>query len=898
MPGSFINQYRLVEKIGAGGMGEVYRAEDTKLKRQVAIKVLPEDLSRDLDLMERFQREARILASLNHPNVASIYDLSESEGTCALVLELVEGPTLHEHIAATAASGWPGLPLTEALEIALQIALGLEAAHERGIVHRDLKPANVKLTPDGKIKILDFGLGKSVAPGGPDGATSDSSGLTTVNRPSSRGMILGTAAYMPPEQARGKSVDKRADIWSFGVVLYEMLSGVPMFEGDTVTDVLAAVVSRDPEWGALPAATPPRIRHLLARCLERDARKRLRDIGEARVVLEESLAQGDSGAGYAAPDFPGEAARFRAAPWIALTTIAAAAAFLAGSLFRTEPAKPPTKLRARIALSPDVPLFMGMRPSLALSPDGSRLVVASQQRGVSQLYTRFLDGESASPVRGTEEASGPFFSADGRFIGFFTAGKLKKVSVEGGTPVILADAPTGQGGSFAPDGSVVFSPVHGEGLFRVPKDGGPAEALTSVDRASGEGGHHWPHVLPDGRNALVTVELTGKSYSEARIALLSLETRKLRVLLEGGCDARYVPTGHLVYWSGGELLAVSFDLGELAVRSTPFLVTPDVMAGEPNGFAQYFFSVDGTLVYLSGRHPQEKHRLMLFDRSGRAQPLSPEERAFEHPRLSPDGRRLAVSVAAADDSLWVYELDRGALARMTFEHENRRAVWSPSGDRLAFLSHAGGPTFAILVAPLDGSDAPEVVRESDRPENPESWTAHGGVIAFTRREGETGSDVWLLPLAAGEAPRAFLDSRFDEGEARFSPDGNWIAYQSDESGRTEVYVRRFPGPGGKRQVSLDGGAQPRWRGDGRELFFRRGAQVMAVGVPAGGPFETSTPRPLFDAPSVEESLDVSTWDALPDGQGFVFIEEDAEPRTSVNLVLGWFDELRALGERR
>ena len=894
MPGSFINQYRLVEKIGVGGMGEVYRAEDTKLKRQVAIKVLPEDLSRDVDLMERFEREARILASLNHPNVAAIYDLAESGGTRALVLELVEGPTLLEHIHAAAASGQSGLPLREALGIALQIALGLEAAHERGIVHRDLKPANVKLTPDGKIKILDFGLGKSVAPEGGDGVSSDSSGLGTVNRPTTGGMILGTAAYMPPEQARGKSVDKRADIWSFGVVLYEMLSGVPMFEGETVTDVLAAVIGRDPDWGAFPRSTPPRIRHLLARCLERDTKKRLRDIGEARVVLEESLAQTDSTAPYGALDSWDKAARFRAAPWVALSMIVAVVAFLAGSSLRTEPPEQAMRLRARIVFASDVPLFMGMRPSLALSPDGAWLVVASQQSGVSQLYRRSLAEGTVSPIRGTEGASGPFFSPDGRFLGFFTDGKLKKVSADGGTPLVLADCSAGQGGSFAPDGSVVFSPVHGEGLFRVPADGGPAEALISVDRAAGEGGHHWPQVLPDGRNALVTVEVTGKPYSEARIALVSLETKKLRVLLEGGSDARYVSTGHIVYWSGGELWAVSFDLDELAIRGAPFPVTPDVMAGEPNGFAQYSFSNDGTLVYVPGRHPMEERRLMLIDRNGAARPLSPEERNFEHPRVSPDGRRLAVSVAAADDSLWVYELDRGTLARMTFEHENRRAVWSPSGDRLAFLSHAGGPAFSIQVAPLDGSAAPEAVRESDRPENPESWTANGNLVAFTRRKPETGSDVWLLPLSGDEGPRAFLDSRFEEAEARFSPDGRWLAYQSDESGRPEVYVSKFPGPGGKRRISVDGGAQPRWRGDGREIFFRRGATVMAVDVPAGGPAETSVPRPLFESRHSEASLDGNTWDVFADGKGFVFIEEDADPRTSVELELGWFDELRAL----
>lgn len=898
MLGTFLDQYRIIEKIGAGGMGEVYRAEDTRLKRQVAIKVLPEQLARDRDLMERFEREARILASLNHANVASIYDLVDAEGTRALVLELVEGPTLHEHIAAASESGRSELPFTEALTIGLQIAEGLEAAHERGIVHRDLKPANVKLTPEGRIKVLDFGLGKLVAAEGAEGFSSDSSGLVTVNRPTTRGMILGTATYMSPEQARGKSVDKRADIWSFGVILYEMLSGVPMFEGESVTDVLAAVISRDPDWDALPRSTPPRITQLLRRCLAREARKRLRDIGEARIAIEEALAQPEASGNEASLDAPGP--RGSVAFWLTVCLIVSMFAFLGGTYLGTEPRKDALPLHARIEFAPDAPLYMGMRPSLALSPDGARLVVATERKGALQLYGRPLGEETAVPIRGTEGGSGPFFSPDGRFIGFFAEGKLKKVSSDGGTPIVLADTPAGQGASFAPDGSVVFSPVHGDGLFRVPPDGGPAEAISSVDRAAGEGGHHWPQVMPDGKHVLATVEVTGKSYSEARIVIVSLETKEKRVLVEGGTDARYVPTsptghtGHLVYWSGGDLWAVAFDPEELEVGGAPFPVTRGVMAGEPNGFAQYSFSPNGTFVCIPGRHPQEEHSLMLLDRSGDARGLTREERAFENPRVSPDGRRIVVQVAAANDSLWVYEFDRRTLARMTYDDENRRAVWSPSGDRLAFTSHAGGSSYAIHVAPLDGSRPPQVVRESDRPELPESWAAPDDVLAFTRRDVETGSDVWVLPLTGGETPRAILDSRFEEGEARFSHDGRWLAYQSDESGRVEIYVRAYPGPGGKRQVSVEGGTQPRWRRDGRELYFRRGEAVMAVEVSTAVGFETSVPRALFEGPSPDENLEGSNWDALPDGNGFVFVQDHAELRNSVVLVTGWFDELRDL----
>ena len=870
-------------------MGEVYRAEDTKLKRQVAIKVLPEKLAHDEDLMARFEREARILASLNHPNVASIYELAETEGRRALVLELVEGPTLFEHMAAAHRSGRYTLSPREALEFALQIAEGLAAAHERAIVHRDLKPANIKLTAEGQIKILDFGLGKSVGPEGSDAGGSDTSGLVTLRRSTEKGMILGTAAYMPPEQARGKNVDKRADIWSFGVVLYELMSGVRAFEGETVTDVLAAVVTRDPDWSALPEDVPKGARHLLKRCLERDPKARLRDIGEARVAIEHLLEHpevpGDDGVEVA------ERPSSRRLSWLAASLAAAGIAFFAGLSLRSERPAGPPGIRARLVLPRDVPLFMGMRPSLALSPDGARLVVVTQQEGVLQLTERLLSDEEIVPIRGTEDGSGPFFSPDGRFVGFFAEGKLKKVSVDGGTPVVLADAPVAQGGSFAPDGSVVFAPVHGEGLFRVTADGGRAEPLTTVDYAAGEGGHHWPHVLPKGNAALMTVELTGKPYSEARIELVSLPSGKRRVLFEGGTDARYVEAGYVVYWSGGDLWAVAFDPTRLEMTSAPFPVTRRVMAGKPNGFAQYAVSNDGTFVYIDGVHPLEERYLTFAGRTGETRTLSVEPRSFENPRISPDGRRLVVNVSAADDNLWVYDFERGTLTRLTFEGENRRAVWSPSGDRIAFTSHSGGASQTIRLAPIDGSRPPDTLRTSDAPELPESWSTTD-VLAFTRRAPETGSDVWVLPLAEDTDARPFLGSRFEEGEARFSPDGRWLAYQSDESGQPEIYVRAFPGPGGKRQVSVEGGIQPRWRGDGRELYFRSGEAVMAVSVTAtDATLDASIPHHLFEAPATEKNFDTSNWDALPDGTGFVFIQEHAEPRYSVRLVTGWFDAL-------
>jgi Tol biopolymer transport system component len=890
--GDRIGPYEVVSLLGAGGMGEVYRARDRRLNRDIALKVLPEAFIDRPDRLARFEREAQLLAALNHPNIAAIYGLEEQSAPDpastpvrihALVMEFVDGPTLADRIA-------PGpIALDEALPIAKQLADALEAAHDQGIIHRDLKPANIKVRADGTVKVLDFGLAKALDSGSSQLETANSPTITSPAM-TRAGLIVGTAGYMAPEQARGKPIDRRADIWAFGVVLHEMLTGRSLFGGETVTDVLAAVVGREIDWNDLPATTPARVRRLLQRCLVRDSRVRMRDMGEARIALDEIITTpepriaSDGGSVVAAT---GTGWR-TTAMWAAASLLVGVLAFLAGSSWHTPPSELRTPLRAGIGGG--VPLWFGMRPALAMAPDGSYVVLVGERNGETQLYKRSLADETAVPIDGTRDGTGPFFSPDGRWVGFFAEGQLKKVPSEGGTTTVVAPAALGQGGAFAPDGSIVFAPVHGEGLLKVGPAGGPAQVVTTVDRAHGEAGHHWPQMLPDGQHLLMTVEVKGKPYSDARIVLVSLESKDQRVLVDGGSDAQYVPTGHLVYWQAGDLWAAPFDVKTFTITGPRFLAVRGVMAAEPNGFAQYSFSRDGRLVFLEGRDPLGERSLVLVDRSGNVQTLTTDQRAFERPRVSPDGKFLAVSVAAANDSVWVEDFERKTLTRLTFDDENRRAVWSPDSTRLAFLSNPGGTVHQIVVAPLDGSTAPEVVHTADRPEQPECWSAAGDLLVFTRSEPDTLSDIWVLPMSGERRPKPLLNSRFDESEARVSSDGRWLAYQSDESGKAEIYMRPFPGPGGKRQVSTDGGVQPRWRRDGRELYFRREAAVMGVSVSVDG--SVSVPLKIGSGPPTE-NRDFA-WDLMPDGQRFIMVDDHAQMRTSVSLMLGWFDDLRRL----
>ncbi len=918
--GTRLGPYEILSPLGAGGMGEVYRARDSKLGREVALKVLPEILARDPDRMARFKREAQVLASLNHPNIAAIYGFEESDGVRALALELVEGETLGEWLGRDAPAGRlksdSTRPTTEtahravstddALPIARQIADALEYAHERGIIHRDLKPANIKITPEGTVKVLDFGLAKALeVEATASSNVSDSPTLTAAA--TQAGVIIGTAAYMSPEQARGKSVDRRADIWAFGCVLYEMLAGRQAFEGDTVSDTLAAVLKTEPDLSALPASTPARVRELLRRCLTKDPKRRLRDIGEARIATEEALSGTDDvapvcdrrsgGSDLAARRAALQPPWRRALPWAlaAISTLALFALTL-GNMFRAP--LPPTRPIARLAvtLPPTGRLAEAFFSPIALAPDGSRLVYVAYHGASTQLYARAFDSFDAKPITGTEGAENPFFSPDGQSVGYFAEGKMKKVTLSGGAPFTLCNAASNRGASWVPDNNIVVALSGNSGLFEVSAAGGTPKPLTVPDRQMGEISHRWPEILPGGKALLFTL-WSGGSFDDARIVLLSLNTGERRVLVEGGTHAQYVPSGHLVYARAGGLLAVPFDLKRLEVAGSPVPILDGVSMNSGSGSASFSISAGGALAYVPGGLSVSTRNLFWVDRKGVAKPLPAPSHRYFSPRLSPDGRRLAVGDNVS--GLWLFDLTRGALTRLA---DTAGAfplpIWTPDGHSVTFRSVVG-PSLNLHWMPADASRAPQRLTTSENQQSPGSWSPDGQVLAFSENDATTGWDIWVLKLEGDRKPRPFLQTPFNEGGPEFSPDGHWLAYQSDETGQQEVYVRPFPGPGGKWQISTEGGTEPMWARNGREFFYRNGEKMMVVSVGTKPTFTASKPRQLFEGPYESGSLVFSfepNYDVSPDGQRFLMIKrsEQASTPTQVNVVLNWSDELRRL----
>jgi serine/threonine-protein kinase len=887
--GRRLGPYEILALLGAGGMGEVYRARDTKLGRDVALKVLPEAFAKDPERMARFRREAQVLATLNHPHIASIYGLEDSGGVRALVMELVEGPTLAERLKPGA------IPVEEALPIARQIAEALEAAHEKAIVHRDLKPSNVKVTPEGKVKVLDFGLAKAFA--GESSATDLSQSPTVTAGATREGVVLGTAAYMSPEQARGKPVDKRTDVWAFGCVLYEALTGRQAFSGETVSDTIAAILGRDPDWQALPASTPAAIRRLLRRCLERDPKRRLQAVGEARIAIEDTLS-GTAEVGEVREP-PLQNVSRRAMLWSLGGLAALSIGVALWTLLRAP--SPATRQIARLVVNvpPGDRLAPGPLSHIALSPDGSRLVYVARGVGTNQLYVRPIDRFEAAPIPGTAGAGSPFFSPDGQSVGFFAEGKLKKVSLGGGATLTLCGAPNNRGGGWGPDDTIIFAPSIITGLFRVSAAGGTPAPLTTVDREKGEFGHRWPETLPGGKAVLFTI-LTGTSFDDARIGVLSLETGERRVLVQGGTYARYVPTGHVVYARAGGLLAVPFDLKRLEVTGPPVSILDGVSMNPTYGSAEFSISAEGSLAYVPGGSSGGERMLLWVDRTGAAQPLPTPLRSYMSPRLSPDGTRLAVAITGANAGVWVYDLGRGTLTRL-IESPNfiTWPIWTPDGKRITFQSAQSAPSSLLSTfwMPADGSDAAEPLTTSEKYRMPGSWSPDGRTLAFTETDPTTGFHIGVLTLEGDRKTRPFLQTPSNDGGPAFSPDGRWLAYQSGESGRWEVYVRPFPGPGGKLQISTDGGTEPVWARNGRELFYRNGDKMMATAVEAKPTFSAAKPRLLFEGhfEAYINSFDPN-YDVSSDGRRFLMVKasEQESAATQLNVVLNWSDELRRL----
>jgi serine/threonine-protein kinase len=867
----------MVELIGSGGMGEVYRARDTKLGREIAIKILPEVFSQDRERLARFEREARLLASLNHPNIATIHGLEESDGLHFLVLELVPGETLAERIAQGT------IPIEDAIPLFKQIAEALGAAHEKGVIHRDLKPANIKVTPEGNIKVLDFGLAKAL---GDEAPVSDLSQSPTLTREATRaGVIMGTAPYMSPEQARGKGVDKRTDVWAFGCCLYEALSGRKAFAGETVTDVLAAVVKSEPDWSALPENLSWKIRELLDRCLRKDPARRLHDIADARLDLEDAVTATEIPAAstQAPPRWPW------AVPFLGGVLIASAVAGLAAwSLMR--PAPGPTR-RFVIPL-PEEEELVTSRGSIALSPDGENIAYVARRGGAVQIYLRPIDQLEALPLEGTEDASSPFFSPDGQWLGFWSKGKLKKIPITGGTPMILCDAAELRGATWASDDIIYFTPGPRSQIFRVSASGGTPEPATTLEPENGELNHHYPEVLPGGK-----VLLFGIWHGETSdIAVQSLETGERRILFRGASYPHYAPTGHIVFSQrGGTLLAASFDPDRLEMTSNPVPVLEGVFIDGVYGNMEISFSSDGTALYVPSSADLPLTSLVWVDRHGVEQPLAETQRPYNQPRLSPDGRRLAVTILDLKwtSDIWILELDRATLTRLTFEGWDARPLWSHDGRRVLFASNREGVD-NLFSKPADGSgQAEQLIGGANR--RPISLSSDGKSVVFLQRsDDDTNWDIGMVRLVDEREPKILLGTPFDEITGMLSPDDRWLAYTSNKSGRYEVYVRLFPGPGGRVQVSTEGGTEPMWSRDGRELFYRNGDKMMAVDISREPSFTPSVPKLLFEG-RYRTNLRGSNYDVTADGQRFVMIRAAEGSRlTELNIVLNWDEELKRL----
>ena len=887
MTGKTIAHYAVGEKLGAGGMGVVYQATDTKLGREVALKVLPEGFAKDHERMARFKREAQVLASLNHPNIAAIYGLEQEGDTHALVLELVEGPTLAERI------GSGRIPVDDALDVARQIAEALEAAHEQGIIHRDLKPANVKVKDDGTVKVLDFGLAKALEDpiSGEDIANSPTLSVAATRA----GVILGTAAYMSPEQARGAKVDKRADIWSFGVVLFEMLTGERVFDGETTSDILAAVLRAEIDWDALPSGTPAAIRKVLRRCLERDRKRRLHDIADARLEIEEALAASSSTLSAMAVTGPQQPAWKQWLPWAATGALAVAALVMGWQLARAPSASKNPVRRFTINL-PDTQILFGGNPNLAFSPDGTQLVYVALDFTDStlKLFRRPLDQLEAEAIPGTENAVAPFFSPDGKWMGFYSPignAKLMKVSTAGGDPIEIASQRFA-GDTWGPDDTIIYAPDYNTGLWRIPTSGGEPEILTEPDKEKGELGHWWPQFLPGGRAVLYTnYTPPAKNF---KVEVLDLSTGERRTLIEGGYFGRYVPTGHIVYVQGETLMAVPFDPARLEVTGSPVPVLDDVPADTVNATSQFAFSADGTLAYVPGRIFNAERELVWVDRRGEATPVTETRRRYAVPSLSPDGRRIAMRVGGENQDVWIQDLARGISTRLTFEATSEsHPVWTPDGRRIIYRSDS--PAFDLYWKATDGSGPAEPLYISEFDKHPLSVSPDGRTLLYAEAHPETNRDLWLLPLEGERKPEPFLRTPFTETRARFSPDGRWVAYQSDESGRNEVYVRSFQGPARRVQVSTEGGGSPVWSRDGKELFYRLDRQMLSVSVNTRAGISVGAPRVLFEGNyHIAFADDHPGYDVAADGRFLMIRTPDEELPREIHIVLNWFDEIRRL----
>ena len=872
--GQRVGPYEILAVIGAGGMGEVYRARDIRLSRDVALKILPEIFAADPDRMARFEREARVLAALSHPHIAAIHGLEESGVTCALVMELLEGPTLADRIAAGP------IPLDEALPIAKQIAEALEYAHDHGVIHRDLKPSNIKVSTDGSVKVLDFGLAKALQD---EPIAADPRDSPTLSMAATMpGVILGTAAYMSPEQAKGRPVDRRADIWAFGVVLFEMLTGKTLYSGETAAEIVAAVMMKEPTLDALPVKIPPAIRNLLRRCLEKNLKRRLQHIGEARIVIEDVLSG-------TTPTEPPVVQRRWPIGWVALTAVLLFAV-VALSFMRLHNS-PGHEQSIRFQVPPPEKSTPGM---FRLSPDARYIVTVTYEGGRTALWLQPLDSLQPQALPGTEGATYPFWSPDSAFIGFFAQGKLKKIAVAGGPPQTLCDAPNGRGGTWNNSGLILFTPDVTGGLYRVSAAGGLAAPVTQPTPSNGAVSDRFPEFLPGG-NRFLYLQLDDK-LEKPEISVGSLAGNPPVRILSDYSNAVYVPpaaagrSGYLLFRRGTTLMAQPFNPDRLQLTSEMFPVAEEVGERGNQGNAAFSASDNGVLAYSSGGNLGILSREMAWvDRTGKRLGIAGQPGPISNPALSPDEKRISFGAAQKQGNrfdLWLLDVARGVPSRFTFRSDGADdGIWSPDGSTIVFGSNAT----SIYRKPANGAGKEELLLAGGTNDRPSDWSRDGKFVVYESFGGATGTDLWLLPMEGDHKPLPYLQTPFNEGNAQFSPDGRWMAYSSNESGQAQVYVQAIPASGAKWQISPAGGDQPRWRRDGKELFYISADQkLMAVPVKSGAAFEASAPRSLFALDPVYPPITGRfAYQPGADGNRFLILANVGGAGAPITVVLNW-----------
>ena len=877
-PGSLLSHYRLQEKIGEGGMGLVYRAHDERLGRDVALKVLPAGAVVSDDARRRFRQEALALSRLSHPHIATIHDFDTQDGVDFLVMEHLEGETLADRLARGP------LAIEQAVRTAMEIADALDWAHRQGVVHRDLKPDNVMLTRSG-AKVLDFGLAKLKGPKETPAAPGLSALPTEGGRPlTAEGAIVGTMQYMAPEQLEGKEADTRSDIFALGTVTYEMTTGRRAFTGKSQASLIAAILTSDPpSLSSLQPMTPPALDRLVRRCLVKDPDERWQS---ARDLLAELKWIAEGGQQTDARMLPGNRRWRRSMLAVAAAALVIGMTALGWVIGRRTLPEP--VLRLAVPTPPGTQLFDGPYQVLAMSPDGSMMVFSAYEAGEPRLYTRRLDSIDATPIAGSESAVNPVFSPNGEWLAFVArdSGRIKKVQVRGGTPIDLVDA-EGLGIAWGEDDTLYFVQGFSTGIRALPR-GGSVRAVTKTGTTTDDRAHLWPQVLPGGKALLFTV-WTGASFNDARIEAVSLESGARTVLVRGGTHGRFVPTGHLVYSRGGTLFAVRFDPRSLEITGDPVQVVEGVATGAANGEARFDFSSTGTLIYAQGEFTAAARNLVWVDRSGKVVKITDLVRPFGGVTMSPDGKRLAVTLESSTFDLWLYDLERDSLTKLTFGGDDNRATWSPSGESIAYKSTKSG-TPQIYLKNMAGTGEEDLLTTGSADKDSTSWTPDSKAVVVQILSDETGWDIYTIPISGDHKPRLLVGGPYDQNVGAISPDGRWVSYRSTESGKEEVYVQSLANATMKVQVSREGGRSAQWAKSGRELFFRGGGKMFAAPIDAGPVLRVGKPVLLF-----EDKTRWSDYSIPPDGQRFLVardVEQHSAAANHINVVLNWFEELK------